>query len=74
MTGEDENDYKNNNICRFCEEEILINKVRDPCHLTTSYRGPAHHSCDINVTQKQSNFIPFALHIFSNCVFHLFFK
>ena len=24
----------NNIICRFCEKEILIDEVRDPCFLT----------------------------------------
>ena len=43
MTQEDEEHYKNNNICWFCEQEILHNtKVRDHCPLTGKYRGPAH--------------------------------
>ena len=72
MTEEDE-DYKNN-ICRFCEKEISSNKVRDHCHLTGKNRGPAHNNCNVNVTQKQSKFIPFAFHSFSNYDWHLFFK
>ena len=74
MTEEDEEHYKNNNICRFCEKEILSDKVRDHCHLTSNYRGPAHSKCNINVTQKQSNFIPFIFHNFSNYDCHMFFK
>ena len=74
MTPEDEQDYKNNNICRFCEKIIECDKVRDHCHLTSSYRGPAHNTCNINVTQKQSNFIPFIFHNFSNYDCHMFFK
>ena len=66
--------YRNNNICRFCEKEILSDKVRDHCHLTGKYRGPAHGKCNINVTQKQSNFIPFIFHNFSNYDCHMFFK
>ena len=53
-------------------EKKKINKVRDHCHLTGSHRGQAHQSCNINVTQKQSNFIAFALHKFSNYDCHLF--
>ena len=49
-------------------------KVRDHCHLTGDYRVPAHSKCNINVTQKQSNFIPFKIHIFSNNDCHIFFK
>ena len=43
MKQEDEEDFKNNNICRFCEKEILSDKVRDHCHLTGKYRVPAHN-------------------------------
>ena len=52
MTEEDEEHCKNNNICRFCEKNIESDKVRDHCHSTGKYRGPAHSKCNINVTQK----------------------
>ena len=29
MTQEDKEDFDNNNICRFCEKEILSDKARD---------------------------------------------
>ena len=74
MTREDGEIYKNNNFCRFCEKKVLGDKVRDNCHLTGKYRRPAHNNCNINVTQKQSNFIPFAFHNFSNYDCHMFFK
>ena len=74
MTKKDEEDFKNNNICRFCEKEIDSDKIRDHCHLTGNYRGPAHSKCNINKTQKQSNFIPFLFHNFSNYDCHMFFK
>ena len=74
MTQEDEEDYRNNDICRFCEKFIESEKVRDHCHLTGKYRGPAHNTCNINITQKQSNFIPFIFHNFSNYDCHMFFK
>ena len=74
MTKENEEDFKNNIICRFCEKEIVSDKVRDHCHLTGKYRGSAHNTCNMNVKQKDSNFIPFAFHKFSNYDFHMFFK
>ena len=74
MEQEDEEDFKNNNICRFCEKEILSDKVCDHCHLTGRYRGPSHNICNINVKQKDSNFIPFAFHNFSNYDCHMFLK
>ena len=74
MIKENEEDFKNNNVCRFCEKEILSDKVGDHCHLTGIYKGPAHNTCNINVKQKDSNFIPFAFHNFSNYDCHMFFK
>ena len=74
MTEEDEEDFQKDNICRFCEKEIITNKVRDHCHLTGKNRGPSHDICNINVTQRQSTFIPFIFHKFSNYDCHMFFK
>ena len=74
MTQEDEEDYRNNNICQFCEKNIECDKVRDHCHLTGKYRVPSHSTCNINVTQKKSNFIPFIFHNFSKYDCHMFFK
>ena len=67
-------DFRKNNICRFCEKNIDSDKVRDHCHLTGYYRGPAHSKCNINVTQDQSIFILFIFHNFSNYDCHMFFK
>ena len=74
MTDEVEEDYRNKDFCRFCEKETITDKVRDHCHLTGKYRGPAHSKCNFNVTQKQSSFIPFIFHNFSNYDCHMFFK
>ena len=74
MTQEDEEKYRNDNVCRFCEKNIENDIIRDHCHLTGRYRGPPHNTCDINVTQNQSNFIPFIFHNFSNYDCHMFFK
>ena len=73
MTKEDEDDFKNSTNCWFCELP-LDKKVRDHCHLTGKYRGSAHEKCNINVRQKNSSFIPFLFHNFSNYGCHLFFK
>ena len=74
LTEKDEEGYRINNVCRFCEKNIESDKVRDHCHLTGDYRGPDHSKCNINVTQKQSNFIPFIFHNFSNYDCHIFFE
>ena len=44
MTEEDEENYRNDIICRFCEKNIENDKVRHHCHLTGKYRGPAHNT------------------------------
>ena len=59
MTQETEEDYRKNNICRFCEKTIESDRVRDHCHLTGEYKGPAHNICNTNITHDQSNFLPF---------------
>ena len=74
MTEDDEEDFSNNNICGFCEKNIESDKVRDHCHLTRRYRGPAHSKCNNNVTQDQSNFTPFIFLDFSNYDCHMFSK
>ena len=73
MTQEDAEDFTKNINCRFCEKEIISDKVGDHCHLTGKYREPAHNSCNINVTQKQSNFKPFVFLNFGNYGCHFFF-
>ena len=73
MTEKDEKDYKNINVCRFCEKNIVSDKVRDHCLLTGKYRGPAHSKCNINVTQDQSKLL-FIFHKFSKYDCHMFFK
>ena len=74
MTKEDKEDFETNNICRFCEQNIESDKVRDRCHLTGKYGGPAHSKCNINVKKPQSNFISVILHKFSNYDCPLFFE
>ena len=46
------------------EKKTISRKFRGHCHLTSNYRGHAHNNCNNNVTQKQSNFIPFVLNFF----------
>ena len=74
MTQEDEEDFENKNLCRFCEKNIESDKVRDHCQITGKYRGPAHNIFNINVTQQQSIFISFIFHDFSKYDCHRFFK
>ena len=74
MTEENEDDYRNNYICRFCVKIIESDKFRDHCHLTGKNRGPAHSICNIDVTQKQNNFIPLIFQNFRIYDCHIFFQ
>ena len=74
MTEEDDEDCRSKVICRFCDKNFEPDNIRDHCHLTGNYRGTAHSKCNINVTQKQSNFAPFTFHNYYNYDFHMFFK
>ena len=57
----DELYHATNNTCHICCK-TSFNKVRDHCHETGKYRGPACRMC--NLRYKQQNFIPV---IFHNC-------
>jgi len=72
MTTEDKVHFHNTNVCQICEEEIDEKKVRDHCHITRKYRGPAHESCNLNY--KPPKFIPLYLHNLSGYDAHLFIK
>ena len=74
MTQEDKEDFEKKDICRFCEKEILSDKVCDHCHLTGKYRVPSHNTCNINVKQKGSIFISTVFQNYSNYDSHMFFR
>ena len=59
FTEEDKLYHDANDICHICNKNC-INKVRDHCHQTGRYRGPACNICDLNY--KHQNFIPVIIH------------
>jgi len=60
MTHDTEIAHAQNNICHICEELILFDKVKDHCHLTGKYVGPAHNKCNVNY--KLPKYIPVIFH------------
>ena len=52
ITQEDKEDFHNNKFCRFCEKEILSDKVRDHCDLTGKNRGSAQNTCKKTLNRK----------------------
>ncbi|XP_046811985.1 uncharacterized protein LOC111688865, partial [Lucilia cuprina] len=73
LTNEEILDFEHNSKCHICSKTVLKeDKVRDHCHLSGKYRGPAHNSCNINY--KLPSFFPVIFHNFSAYDCHLFVK
>ena len=68
---EDKLYHETNNTCHICSK-ACINKVRDICHETGKYRGPACKIC--NLRYKQQNFIPVIFHNGSGYDFNLLYS
>ena len=51
MSEKDKQIFQSSNKCWICDKlfDVGDNKVRDHCHITGKYRGPAHWSCNINL-------------------------
>ena len=58
MTAEQNEEFERSNICWICGKltEVGDNKVRDRCHITKIYRGPAHwsHNVNLKINKKTS--------------------
>ncbi|XP_065363259.1 uncharacterized protein LOC135956640 [Calliphora vicina] len=73
LTEQENLDYALNDICHICFKPIANEiKVRDHCHLSGKYRGPAHNSCNLNA--KTPKLFPVIFHNFSSYDCHLFVK
>ncbi len=81
LSVDEERVYKKATVCHICEKTIpkwsednpkSMWKVRDHCHITGKYRGPAHSGCNINF--KFRPFIPVIAHNSKGYDSHLFIK
>ena len=72
FTEEDEKRFNESKECWICKEPFKDNKVRDHCHYTGRYRGPACNSC--NLKYRKPKFIPVFFHNLSGYDSHLFIK
>ena len=72
FTEEDKKQFNESSDCWICGEELKNDRVRDHCHYTGRYRGPAHNSC--NLKYKKPNNISVFFHNLSGYDSHLFIK
>ena len=66
--------YKRSTKCHICYKPFTFRdpKVRDHCHYTGLYRGPAHSLC--NLRYKIPSYIPVVFHNLSGYSTHLFIR
>ena len=72
FTEEDRNHFNNASDCWICGEYLENDRVRDHCHFTGRYRGPAHNKCNLKY-RKPKNISVF-FHNLSGYDSHLFIK
>ena len=72
FTEEDTKHFNNASDCWICGEELGNDRVRDHCHFTGRYRGPAHNKCNLKY-RKPKNISVF-FHNLSGYDSHLFIK
>ena len=72
FTEEDKKRFNEEKECWICKEPLNEDKVRDHCHYTGRYRGPAHNKC--NLKYRKPKFIPVVFHNLSGYDSHLFIK
>ena len=74
LTKKQWNKYKRSTKCHICYKPFTLGdpKVRDHCHYTGVYRGPAHSLC--NLRYKIPSYIPVVFHNLSGYDAHLFIR
>ena len=72
FTEEDEKQFNKASDCWICGEDLKNDRVRDHCHYTGRYRGPAHNSCNLKYRKPESVSVFF--HNLSGYDSHLFIK
>ena len=72
ITDEEEKEFNKASDCWICGEYLGNDRVRDHCHYTGRYRGPAHNSCNLKYSKPNSLSVFF--HNLAGYDSHLFIK
>ena len=72
FTEKDRKQFNKASDCWICGEYLGNDRVRDHCHFTGRYRGPAHNSCNLKYRKPKS--ISVFFHNLSGYDSHLFIK
>ena len=72
FTEEDKKQFNKASDCWICGEYLGNDRVRDHCHYTGRYRGPAHNNCNLKYRKPKS--ISVFFHNLSGYDSHLFIK
>ena len=72
ITDKEEKEFNNALECWICGGFLGVDRVRDHCHYTGRYRGPAHNKCNLNY-RKENNISVF-FHNLAGYDSHLFIK
>ena len=72
FTEEDRKQFNKASDCWICGESLGNDRVRDHCHFTGRYRGPAHNNCNLKYRTLKS--ISVFFHNLSGYDSHLFIK
>ena len=64
MKRKEEEAFKKAKECYLCEKPLLTDRVRDHYHLTGTYRGACHNSCNLSLREKMKNMyvVPVVFH------------
>ncbi|EZA52005.1 hypothetical protein X777_09439 [Ooceraea biroi] len=74
LTRDEREKFDSATQCHICEKPFAPDntRVRDHCHLTGRYRGPAHANCNLNY--RDSRTIPIVFHNISSYDAHFIIK